>query len=94
MGHKNAVEYILNKINATDDYYLNKNRTIIIYKAIKDKEDILIKTKLDNLCNKKVINIFRILNEDDINITKLAIEINEDFICARINNKLNKYINF
>ena len=92
--YKDSFEYILNKINTIDDYYLNKNRTIIIYKAIKDKEDILINTKLDNLFNKKVINIFRILNEDDINITKLAIEINEDFICARINNKLNKYINF
>ena len=57
MRHKNAVEYILNKINATDDYYLNKNKTIIIYKTIKDKEDILI--KLDYLCYKKSSYLLR-----------------------------------
>ena len=44
--YKDSFEYIINNINNIDDYYLNKNRTIIIYKTIKDKEDILINTKI------------------------------------------------
>ena len=96
--YKDSFEYILNKINTIDEYYLNKNRTIIIYKAIKDKEDISIKKELDNLCNQKEINIFKIFNEDDINkaIQKLVIKIYDELerIKTKINNKLNKYINF
>ena len=98
IGHKDSFEYIFNKINTIDEYYLNKNRTIIIYKTIKDKEDILIKKELDNLCNNKEINIFKVLNKSDIKeaIEKLIIKINDDLerTITRINNKLNKYINF
>ena len=93
--YKDSFEYILNKINIIDDYYLNKNRTIIIYKTIKDKENILIKKELDNLCNKKGINIFKIYNEYDIDETleKLVIKIYDDEVArtrALINNELNK----
>ena len=94
--YKDSFEYILNKINTIDEYYLNNNRTIIIYKTDKYKEDILIKKELDNLCNKKGINIFNVFGKNDIKegIEKLVIKINDDELERTITNKLNKYINF
>ena len=96
--YKYSFEYILNKINNLDYYYINKNRIIIIYKAIEYKEDISIKTELDILYNKKGISILKIFNENDIDETleKLAIKIYDELERNRtlINNKLNKYLNF
>ena len=83
--YKNSFEYILNKINTIDEYYLNKNRTLIIYKTIKYNEDILIKKELDNLCNNEEINIFKVFNENDIK------EIIEKFV-IKIYNELERNI--
>jgi len=100
--YKFSFEYIINKINTIDDYYLNRKRAIIIYQAIKDKEDILIKKELNNLCNKNEIKIFKVYEETDIyeTLKKLVIKIydvlerNKTEINNKLNNKLNKYINF
>ena len=52
--------------------------------------------ELDNLYNQKGIIIFKIFNENDINkaIEKLASKIFDKYKSTRINNKLNKYLNF
>ena len=104
MAYKDSFEYILNKINNIDDYYLNKKRNImiiIVYEENKDEENDIINKELDILYNKKGINILRVFNKNDINesLEKLARNIlldllDEDEDKCKININLNKFINF
>ena len=76
---------------------IKKKRTIIIiYQENKDKEDIIINKEIDNLYNKKGINIYRVFNQNDIDetIEKFAEMIVFDEDQKSIKIKLNKYINY
>ena len=76
---------------------IKKKRTIIIiYQENKDKEDIIINKEIDNLYNKKGINIYKLFNQNDIDetIEKFAEMIVFDEDQKSIKIKLNKYINY
>lgn len=99
MTNKGTKEYVINQINNDRENNLNEKSIIIAYQDGKDKGEIIIDKKLDDLAYQKGINIFKAHNENDITILveKLVrlIKFGEGKQGLPLEmNEFNKYIDF